>query len=102
MLPGANVIAVEIHQASATSSDISFDLETLLYTNETLPVLGCICSDETVTLTWSKWASGWQLQESADLLIWDDVLITPADSDSGISLTLPRSPGGAYYRIVAP
>ena len=27
LLPGSNVIAVEIHQANATSSDISFDLE---------------------------------------------------------------------------
>ena len=39
LVPGANVVAVEIHQASATSSDVSFDLELLSNVTPTPPAV---------------------------------------------------------------
>ncbi len=39
LLPGANVLGVEIHQASVTSSDVSFDLELLPNVTPTRPIV---------------------------------------------------------------
>lgn len=61
---GVNVVAVEVHQANATSSDVSLDFE-LIANRAQQPVFLLVEEDEGFTLLWQ--GDGWELQTSDDL-----------------------------------
>jgi hypothetical protein len=65
LLAGTNVIAIEIHQANAISSDLSFDLE--LSAELAPPRLNVARSGTGVLLSWPAYATGFRLQSTAYL-----------------------------------
>jgi hypothetical protein len=99
LVPGANILAVEIHQDTPTSSDISFDL--MLWgegggtggPDLTIRLLG-----NNVVLDWSP--ANWQLQATTELPatgdpVWSDV---PGASP----YVLPAVQGKRFFRTLAP
>jgi hypothetical protein len=69
---GTNVLAVEIHQAYVTSSDLSFDLELVAFPPATLPHLG-VHVGVSLTFTWPAWAADFSLYTATNLappVIW--------------------------------
>jgi hypothetical protein len=102
LVDGVNQIAAEIHQSSATSTDVSFDLQLLLFTPDTLPPLTTTASGGNLLLTWPLWAQDWRVEFSPDLRTWTPQPGTPLAGPSAYSLTVPRSTAGRYYRLTLP
>jgi hypothetical protein len=60
------VLAVEVHQACITSSDLSFDLELVAVPPETLPHVG-VTVGTSLTFTWPAWAADFNLYTVTNL-----------------------------------
>jgi hypothetical protein len=108
---GTNVVGVEVHQASANSSDISFNLE-LRGTgpgSPPVPVLDYVWDGAVLALSWSgaAWTAGWRLYGINTLdgdAIWAPV---PGGSPAGgrwVVLVVPEVAGGAvrFFRLQKP
>ena len=99
LVPGANVLAAEIHQDSPTSSDISFDA--MLWGEgggSGVPALNIRLLGGNVVLDWSP--ANWQLQATTDLPatgdpIWSDV-------PGGSPHVLPAVQGRRFFRTLSP
>jgi hypothetical protein len=103
LLPGENVIAVEIHQSDATSSDVSFDLELLTYARNSVPHPVAKVSASNIVITWPPWATGWQLTASTDALVWAPVGTTPViNGDGDWQVTLPVAGSKRFFRLEKP
>jgi len=103
LLAGENIIAVEIHQRDATSSDISFDLELNTYAPNSIPHPVPVITGNQITLTWPSWAGDWQLQSTADLVLWSPVATAPVQIGTGEwRVTLPLSGLRQYFRLEKP
>jgi hypothetical protein len=73
LVPGTNVLAVEIHQGALDSSDISFDLELVATIAQPEPQLAFIASDGQLRLVWPALAGPFHLEETASLaapVVW--------------------------------
>ncbi len=99
---GINQLAAELHQSSVTGSDAGFDLQLLLYSQDSLPPLMAGTAGGSVTLTWPLWAESWRLQSSPDLESWNDELSAPAAGSNAFSLTLPHTGARQYFRLALP
>ena len=102
LVEGTNTLAVEVHQASRTSSDLSFDMELLLYPWDALPAPAVTPGPSTLTITWPHWAAGWRLQSSADLRTWTPETVTPVQGAGGWTTVLPRTAARRWFRMVMP
>lgn len=91
---GTNVVAVEVHQNSLTSSDLSFDLMLWAQPTTQRPVLQTVLAAGRLSLNWQH--SGYRLQQSLNLTNWTDV----PDNPQGV-LELPAPPPGGwkFYRL---
>ncbi len=92
LTPGEHVIAVEVHQANATSSDVSFDLE-LSAVPAPEPVLELVpVGGGEALIVWAA-PPGSELQESEDLSTWRAV--------GGLSPAAvgPVAGGRKFYRL---
>jgi hypothetical protein len=65
LLEGTNTLAVEIHQATVDSSDVSFDLELLGQRKRLVPLLAIARAGDCITLSWSD--SLTVLEEAGDV-----------------------------------
>ena len=102
LLPGTNVLAVEIHQQSIGSSDVSFDLELIGLVGEVHPRLWIQPNGNSHILRWPSSAAGFRLQSSTDLRSpanWQDQPGAPADDWAWRTLTLPTSGAARFYRL---
>ena len=99
---GANQFAAEVHQASATSTDVSFDLQLLLFTHDSLPPLNASVLGNNIVVTWPLWAAAWRVQSSPDLRAWANETAVPAAGANLHSLTLPRTAARKYFRLALP
>jgi hypothetical protein len=66
LLEGTNLLAVEIHQANPTSSDLSFDLELLGVPALPLPRLAVQRVGGSAVFSWPVSAQGFHLEAAAD------------------------------------
>jgi len=93
--PGLNLIAVEVHQASPESSDLSFDLELSGFPAGALPVLEIGRREEGVVLSWPAWATDFTLYSSvflAPLAAWLP-MTNAATTAAGLwQVVLPANP----------
>jgi hypothetical protein len=53
-------------------------------------------------LTWPAPSSGWQLQKSTDLILWNPATGTPAVINGNNTLNVPMTAGREYYRLHFP
>ena len=100
---GTNIIAAEIHQSTNNSSDISFDLELLAYTESSLPRVDVSLGTDTVAFNWPNWAAGYRLMTAPNVLttaVWSAVAGTPLLSNGQWTLTTPVVPNGRrFFRL---
>lgn len=98
---GTNLVAVEVHQSSATSSDVSFDLELVAQGAPSAPVLlpaGVIGGQ--FTFAWPGWAAGYALQTATNLtppIAWQPATNAPILSNGLWRVTAPVA--GAGQRV---
>lgn len=98
---GPNVVAVEVHQSSPTSSDLSFDLQ-LEGIADGPPRLDAVRIDNRVTLAWPALPAGFVLEATADLfplLNWAAVNLPPSVSNNLCRLTLDSVGDARYFRL---
>ena len=91
---GMNIIAVEIHQNSTNSSDISFDL--MLW--GTPPALTITAAGGNFTVRWGN-APNYRLQQNSNINLpagWTDV---PGDPASPYTQPLPAAPSQRFFRL---
>ena len=68
--PGTNIVAVEVHQSSATSSDLGFNLELSATGYEDVaapPLLAIELADGNIELRWPATAVGWTVYSAASI-----------------------------------
>lgn len=67
--PDANLLAVEVHQNNATSSDLSFNLEFVAQGTAAAPsLMPAGVNGSQITFTWPGWAAGYNLRTTTNLV----------------------------------
>ena len=107
LVEGQNVLAVEVHQASRTSSDMGFDVELVGQRSAlpTIPRLAVRRADNQLVLTWPGNLTEWRLESSPRLgtdAAWAPVPGTASASGSETTHFIPPSEGPAFYRLARP
>jgi hypothetical protein len=103
LINGTNVLAVEIHQANATSTDLSFDLE--LSADPAPPRLSGRLAGSNVVLAWPLWAAGFRLQSSvqiAPVTNWSNVVASVTTTNGQNRVTLAASGAQQFFRLTNP
>lgn len=97
---GTNVIAVEIHQVSSSSSDIAFDLFLSAQTS-TRPRLDIVRSNQTVTLRWPRLADSYAVAARDGINApWAIVGRESATTNHhGFELTLTNETPARFYQL---
>ena len=101
LVAGQNIIAVEVRQNNASSSDLSFDL--MIWGQEG-PVLGpplTITTDGVTATVSHGGVAGYRLQRSSDIgspANWMDVPGNPLS----VNFTIASQPGPLFFRLVSP
>lgn len=105
LVAGANLLAVEVHQVSATSSDLSFDLELVGLLTRVPPRLGIACSNGAAVLTWPSFYSDYQLFNSTSLSSsagWSAVAHPVVSSNRFHTVVVPVGESSEYFRLSKP
>ncbi len=102
LLPGTNIVAVEIHQRSASSSDLSFALE--LRAVEHDPRLTVALLDGDTRLAWPFPSASYGLQASTNLStgVWLPVAAPVVFTNGQNHVTLPTENISTFYRLRKP
>ncbi|HEY2952487.1 MAG TPA: Ig-like domain-containing protein, partial [Verrucomicrobiae bacterium] len=103
LINGTNVLAVEVHQANATSTDLSFDLE--LSASPAPPRLTIARADSQVVLAWPVWATSFRVQSAAQLLpvaAWSNLLASVTTTNGQSRATVAVSSAQQFYRLTTP
>lgn len=103
--PGTNLLAVEVHQTTLGSTDLSFDLELAGYPPAVLPALAASRAAQTTTLSWPAWASGYSVYRSTNLAsptAWRRLTNSPAAASGAWRLQLPAGAEPGFYRLGNP
>ena len=102
LVNGTNVLAVEIHQVNATSTDISFDLELVANVRTAPAATEIVHNGGSYSLRWPSWAVGYRLYHADHLtppINWVPVPAEPTNDGTWKTLTLPGSPTNGFYRV---
>ncbi len=108
LVPGTNIIAVEIHQQAANSSDLSFDLELDgdgYVQGAAAPALRAASFAGELQLAWPANALGYQLQSTLELgpgASWQPVPVNPAVSNELQMIRISTTNPAAFYRLQRP
>lgn len=90
---GTNTLAVEVHQATVDSSDVSFDLELLGQRKRLAPLLAIVRAGDCISLSWSDLET--VLEEASDVSgPWQETIGNVA----GAYFTCDQ-PGRKFYRL---
>jgi glucose/arabinose dehydrogenase/PKD repeat protein len=101
LLNGTNILAVEIHQANRTSTDVSFDLELLGHRPRTRPVLrSAVLSGGRFQLAFdASPATAYIIEASPDLRQWSPVS-TNSSSTGAVEYIQPSAaPARRFFRV---
>jgi hypothetical protein len=107
LVNGTNLVAVEVHQSSATSSDLGFDLE-LLGTGTPVaetPLIVLESSGAGLKLSWPESATGYELYSSSEIgsgAAWTRVTAPPAVSNGRKEVLIIPGPGTQFYQLRNP
>ena len=107
LLPGTNLLAVEVHQSSLTSSDLAFDfaLEAAFAINAA-PALSAVLDAGQLTLVWPADSGPFTLLTTTSLtppVVWEPLTNAPAFITNAWRVTLPiPSNGQRFFRLQTP
>jgi hypothetical protein len=103
---GLNVVAVEVHQSAANSSDLGFDLELIgtgFRANLPPPTLTTQrVANNRIRISWPTSAAGWSLYQAASLAPgtpWTPVSLTPAVAGNEYYVIVFTLGSQRYYRL---
>jgi hypothetical protein len=102
LMPGTNVVAVEVHQNQTNSSDLSFDLELIGLPPAALPHLGVTGRGTAVTVVWPAWAGEFNLQQAASLgppAAWVPLSATIVRTNGQAQVTVPIGSNNRFFRL---
>jgi len=102
LVAGNNLLAVEVHQNTTTSSDLSFDLELIGLVGQVQPRLFIEPAGNSHVLRWQCTAAGFRLQSTTELgpsANWQDQPDSPTEDGAWRTLTLPSSGAARFYRL---
>jgi autotransporter-associated beta strand protein len=106
LVPGWNLLAVEVHQSSTNSSDLSFDLALTASPLPPIPGLNIASAGSALTFAWPDWAGAFALHTATNLTppaIWTPATNEPALLDNQWSVTLPVATNGQrFFRLQMP
>ena len=104
LITGTNLLAVEIHQQSTTSSDVSFDLELTAVQFTAPPALSLRSTGGQLVLSWPAWATSAIAEASTHLLGgWTSVTNTTVVTNGERLLTMPVPTNGTrFFRLRFP
>ncbi len=106
---GTNIVAVEVHQTSAGSGDLGFNLELTAsgYIDESVrPAVAIVEMDGLIEISWSATYSTWRLYSSTDMLLpiaqWTPVAATPVTAGGRIVVSVPPAGFTRFFRLGRP
>jgi len=102
---GTNVLAVEVHQASTNSSDLSFDLELIGQRPMIPPTLSIRTASPEAVLTWPEFPQGFQLESRPTLApaaTWSGVSNSITVSNGQNTLRMDVTGAASYFRLRKP
>jgi len=106
---GTNVLAVEVHQGSATSGDLGFNLEltaTGYEDDSTPPLLAVTLEDGFVELRWPATAIGWRVYGATSVNTpnngWSQVLGPTTTVGGQNVMTVPPAGSRRFFRLGRP
>ncbi len=106
---GANVVAVEVHQINATSTDLGFNLELTAsgYLDDTSrPLISIELADGLIELSWPATYTSWRVYSSTELLLpidqWTPLSVTPVIAGGRIVVSVPPSGLTQFFRLGRP
>jgi glucose/arabinose dehydrogenase len=99
---GTNLLAVELHQQAAASSDVSFDLA--FSGLSSVPVLVANVSGGNIVLQYPSWAPTFTLESSAAVPspIWNTVTNAPMDNGGILEVTIANDGTQQFFRLRSP
>jgi hypothetical protein len=107
LVNGDNVVAVELHQASATSSDITFDLMLLAQGSAIAPVqptLELSYANGNVTISWPDTFTGYTLKSGTAIAppssLVDSGLTPTTPANGRFSVTIPAAGPRKFFELV--
>src|SRR2546429_8605353 len=98
---GANVVAVEIHQAATNPPaefDLSFDLSLLTFAYNPGAALSITASNSQAIISWPDYLADWQLQQSTDLFTWTPLTNGVQRNAALFDIVVPIGPQG-FFRL---
>ena len=100
LFPGINVLAAEVHQASAGPADLVFDLELTGFAKPRLSIQ--VASHDVTVLSWPYPSTGYRLISSPGLAPadWSEVTNAPAQVGNDLQVTVPPLGAGRFYRLL--
>ncbi|MBL9136042.1 MAG: PKD domain-containing protein [Verrucomicrobiales bacterium] len=104
LVEGPNTIAVEVHQFSATNTDLGFDLELAAQRAHppVVPLLQWQVANGLLEISWSAAFSGWRLEIAPSIpfpVSWQAVTGAPKVSDDRITFTVPVQSTSSFFRL---
>ncbi len=106
---GVNLVAVEVHQNSTSSSDLSFDFELSAQSAAVRPTVSALAgagSNQALSLAWPAWAAGYELQAATNLIApvaWQPVALDPVLQDNQWTVQLPATTNRqCFFRLRQP
>jgi hypothetical protein len=100
LVDGTNVLAAEVHQASAGPVDLVFDLELTGLSNPRLSIQ--VAPDNAVLLSWPYPSTGYRLTSTPGLAPpeWSDVTNSPAQVGNDLQVTVRQAGTSRFYRLL--
>jgi len=101
LLAGTNLLAVEIHQASLSGTDLNFDLQ-LIGDLSGQPTLFLRPAGNDMELSWAAAYNGWNLLQSSNMSLWTPVPQPPLLDGAWIYVIQPNPGARRFYRLEKP
>lgn len=102
LVAGWNLIAVSVHQASPSGTDLGFDLQ-LTGDVSGVPILHITQGNNGMELSWPDAFADWRLQRSSDLQSWSPVVTPPTNMDGQLIILEPTPLSTQmFYRLERP
>jgi hypothetical protein len=106
---GTNLVAVEVHQINATSTDLGFNLELIAsgYLDDaSVPLVSIDLADGLIELSWPATYTSWRVYSSTELLLpidqWTPLTVTPVIAGGRIVVSVPPSGLTQFFRLGRP